>query len=918
MTAMGTSFGVTENIEKKLYDLRLRTLPETIASDDIRLVAIDAPSIEAIGRWPWPRGVMADLLSRIAAGEPKALGCAVIFSEPDDNPGLMALKDLKEEYQSVLETESESFAPLLERLRKDGRYKKVVATHPFGDLRGFGQTIDETARDLDNDARFKSVLAKAKRLVFAFYFRSLGSSGDDSSEHIDRLKNAGFLQSQVEGSLESIPEGSAPLLPLADVSKRSEGLGHVTVIQDADGAVRREAPVMHCRGQVVPSLALQMARVAMNLKMSDVRVRPGKEIVLGKKVIPLDEESKLLIRYSGDFASIKKDSAVDVLRDSGGIPSKTFKNKLVLVGITDTALGSSFVTPVDPSFQYNGVVLSVLRNIWEGTHLSRPPWARQVEFAWLGMVGLFVTFGLPLLKAKRALAVTAGLLVVTLGAGWYWFVAQNGWIKIFYPVAVLVAAYAVVTVRRFFFTEMRKDWVEAQSIETNKSLGLSYQTQGLLDMAFEKLRKCPVDDDMKGVLYNLALDFERKRQFGKAGVVYDHIALSDPNYKDVKDRSRSAKQAGETGALGSAGKAGGTVVMGAGAAKPTLGRYEIEKELGRGAMGVVYLGRDPKINRSVAIKTLRFEDDNDAETAKMVRDRFFREAESAGTLNHPHIIRIFDAGEDGDISYIAMELLEGEDLKKYAEKANLLPVPVVVDYVATIAEALDYAHAHGVVHRDIKPANIMRLKDGSLRVTDFGIARIAASSKTATGTVMGTPSYMSPEQLSGKKIDGRSDLFSLGVMLYELLTGEKPFEGESIATLLFKIASEEAPDVLRLRPDRVSPSLKAVIDRALLKDPDQRYQRGADMARDLRAIGGGGGGAAPVLETPRLTAEPSNSEKVTAQVPHPPLRGSRVPVAHLSDGPNRPRAQRAFPQEGKENNDFPSPLGRGQGEGPEL
>ncbi|HNF59631.1 MAG TPA: serine/threonine-protein kinase, partial [Elusimicrobiota bacterium] len=356
-------------------------------------------------------------------------------------------------------------------------------------------------------------------------------------------------------------------------------------------------------------------------------------------------------------------------------------------------------------------------------------------------------------------------------------------------------------------------------------------------MAFAKFQLVPVDEEMKGVLYNLALDFERKRQFNKAAVVYEHIAKADPNFKDIKERAKSMKQAGETMIAGpglGGGKEGGTIAIAGGAAKPTLGRYEIQKELGRGAMGVVYLGKDPKINRSVAIKTLRFDDDMDAETAKFTKERFFREAESAGTLNHPHIIRIFDAGEDNEISFIAMELLEGEDLKKYVEKDHLLPVPQVLEYVAQIADALDYAHQNGVVHRDVKPANIMRLKDGSLRVTDFGIARITASSKTATGTVMGTPSYMSPEQLSGKKVDGRSDLFSLGVMLYEMLTGEKPFEGDSIATLLFKIANEAHPDPRQKRVDRVAAGVKAVIDKALQKDPDRRYQRGSEIARDLR------------------------------------------------------------------------------------
>lgn len=832
------SFPLTESLEHRLYDLRVRSAKVPPPSEDIRLVAIDASSIEAIGRWPWPRRVVGELLSRIAAGEPRALGCAIIFSEPDENHGLSAVRDLKDEYLSILKTEEAAFGPLLQKLRKDVRYKKDVRDHPFGDLRGFGETLDDASAELDNDAHLRDALSRTKRVLLSFYFRSLGrGGGEETQEVMEQLKNRGLLQAQVEGAeAGTLPEGSVPLLPLRDFSKRVEGVGHATVVQDPDGAVRRDAPVMVFRGQVVPSLPLQMARVAMNLKIKDIRVRPGRDIVLGKRVIPLDRESKMLIKFAGRMDNIKTDSAVDILRDRGGISSRTYKDKLVLVAITDTAIGSSFVTPVDSAYQFNGLLLSSLRNIWEGNFLSRPSWAPRAEYLWLAVIGLFVTLGLPRLRARTALWATLSALLLTGGAGWYFFLAQNWWIKIFYPMAVLIFTYAVVTVRRFFFTEMRKELVEAQSIETNKSLGLSYQTQGLLDMAFEKLRKCPVDDDMKGVLYNLALDFERKRQFGKAGVVYDHVIGVDPDFKDVKERSLSAKQASESGSLSvsAGGKQGGTVVFGAGAAKPTLGRYEIEKELGRGAMGVVYLGRDPKINRSVAIKTLRFEDEGDAESAKAIRERFFREAESAGTLNHPNIIRIFDAGEDGEISFIAMELLDGEDLKKYVDKSALLPVGQLVEYVALIADALDYAHAHGVVHRDIKPANIMRLKDGTLRVTDFGIARIASSSKTATGTVLGTPSYMSPEQLSGKKIDGRSDLFSLGVMLYEMLAGEKPFEGESIATLLFLIANENHPDPRLKRPDRITPALNAVINRALAKDPDRRYQRGSEMASELR------------------------------------------------------------------------------------
>src|SRR6185503_10279620 len=231
------------------------------------------------------------------------------------------------------------------------------------------------------------------------------------------------------------------------------------------------------------------------------------------------------------------------------------------------------------------------------------------------------------------------------------------------------------------------------------------------------------------------------RQYSKAAAALDHIAEKDPKYKDVVEKSKKLKEASEGAVFGGVGaKKEGTVMLTGGGTKPTLGRYEIEKELGRGAMGVVYRGRDPKINRQVAIKTMMLEEGSDGASTKEVKERFFREAESAGTLNHPNIVRIFDAGDENDVSYIAMELLDGKDLVEFTNKDKLLGVEQAMEYVAIVADALDYAHAQGIVHRDIKPANIMLLKDGSIRVADFGIARITSSSKTATATAMSTPS----------------------------------------------------------------------------------------------------------------------------------------------------------------------------------
>ncbi len=236
------------------------------------------------------------------------------------------------------------------------------------------------------------------------------------------------------------------------------------------------------------------------------------------------------------------------------------------------------------------------------------------------------------------------------------------------------------------------------------------------------------------------------------------IATKDKGFKDVDARMNKLKAAGETMILGTAGlKRGGdsTVMMqGSGVgdlAKPTLGRYEVIRELGKGAMGVVYLGKDPKINREVAIKTLRFEDEFEADDMKAMKERFFREAESAGRLVHPNIVTIYDAGDDGDISYIAMELLSGTDLKDFTTKDKLLLGERSSGDRGQDCRRARLRARQGVVHRDIKPANIMRLKDGTVKVTDFGIARITSQSKTATGTVMGTPSYMSPEQLAAPK-----------------------------------------------------------------------------------------------------------------------------------------------------------------------
>ncbi len=264
----------------------------------------------------------------------------------------------------------------------------------------------------------------------------------------------------------------------------------------------------------------------------------------------------------------------------------------------------------------------------------------------------------------------------------------------------------------------------------------------------------------------------------------------------------------------------------------TVGRYEIIEKLGQGSMGVVYLGRDPYIKRNVSIKISRPAADVVGERADKYRERFFIEAQSAGRLLHPNIVAIYDAGMYKDFCYMTMEYIEGPTLNKFCYRDYLLPITNVVEIVFMACKALDYAHKKGVIHRDIKPSNIMIDKSGQIKITDFGIAQIRSEQTASTGLI-GSPSYMSPEQVKERPVDNKSDVFSLGCVLYELLTGEKAFSGDNDFTVMYKVASE-APVSMRKIRGELPEILEKITEKALSKDLSQRYQTCGDFAYDLR------------------------------------------------------------------------------------
>jgi len=310
------------------------------------------------------------------------------------------------------------------------------------------------------------------------------------------------------------------------------------------------------------------------------------------------------------------------------------------------------------------------------------------------------------------------------------------------------------------------------------------------------------------------------------------------------------------------------------------GRYQIVAELGRGSMGVVYQGFDPVIGRTVAIKTMLVEGMPSSEFEEY-KARFQREAQAAGVLTHPNIVTVYDFGEDNGVLFLAMEFLEGKSIQQLVEKHTVMPIETIVPLFEQICSALDHAHQNKIVHRDVKPANIMILDSGLVKVTDFGIAKVLSMGMTQAGQILGTPNYMSPEQVKGRQIDGRSDIFSLGVILYELVTGERPFGGQNITTVIYKIINEN-PISPRELDASIHPGLCYVIAKALAKDPEERYQTCRELADDLRNYKNLGGMAAP-SGTVVIKGRPLHAP------PEPP------PKPSYPQKPAAPPVERAYP-----------------------
>jgi eukaryotic-like serine/threonine-protein kinase len=838
-----------DTVERRFYDFG-STSGSRQPSDRIAVIAIDDQSIANIGRWPWPRDVHAQLIDELSAAKAKTIVYTTFFFEPQTDPGLTFIRKIKD----ALGAPGDPSA---------GANPQVA------------QLIEQAERSLDTDRVLAASIARAGNVLLPSVYQlgePQGKPDRPLPSYVARdaiSENSGFSQSAISGQY-----------PVPVLGEAAAGIGHLNELNDSDGAVRREPLLVNYYGKAVPSMALLAAARSLNLGSADIRLVPGEAVVLGKLRIRTDETASMLPQfYKGHDGRppFAVDSFYDVL--SGKIPASKYADKIVLVGATAAGVGTSFPAPGQAALSPAEMMAHVTSSILREHFIVQPSWGIWAELAALLLISAYLVAVLPRLSAGMGAAGT-GTLLVALAVGEFVLLSAGFlWLRFMLPLTLLVVGHLALTTKRFLVTEAGKLKSDDESAETNRMMGLALQGQGQLDMAFDRFRRVPMSDPVMENLYNLALDFERKRQFNKAQAVYEHMAAWKKDFKDLPSKLNRAKNLSETVILGGGGThPGGTILLEGGAVeKPMLGRYQLEKELGKGAMGIVYLGKDPKIGRVVAIKTMALGQEFSGDELIDARERFFREAETAGRLQHQNIVTIFDAGEEHDLAYIAMEFLKGRDLADYGKPGQLLPVASVVTIVAQVADALGYAHRQHVVHRDIKPANIMyEPETGAVKVTDFGIARITDSSKTKTGLVLGTPSYMSPEQIAGKKVDGRSDLYSLGVMLFQMLTGVLPFRGDSMAELMYKIANEEAPDVRVLRAELPERLAKAVA-LALCKRPEERYQTGEQFAADLRLV-------LPELPTAGATVAPAQSERTI--VAH---AGQGAPAA--SYDPARPTAE---------------------------
>jgi CHASE2 domain-containing sensor protein/predicted Ser/Thr protein kinase len=630
-------------------------------------------------------------------------------------------------------------------------------------------------------------MRKAGKVILPYRFSSVDFS---NTGYIlpDYIARNGFARFDDIAKFESKPPLTASSIfpPTRQLAKAAAAVGFNAISFDTDRYIRSSPMILRYVGDYLPSVPFAIAKTSLGMKSENISVEIGEGIKLGPRYIPVDDLGKLRINFNGPDRTFKYVSAADVLNETIG--KKELSGKIAIIAYTGTGSIDLYSTPVDKAMHSSEITANVVENIIHGNFLKDFNSSNLTNLLIIFGLGLFSAFILPRISLMFRFIVLGISLIVTANVGFVFFTNFDIVINVFYPMIMIVFFMAIAPIMR-----LPKD-----SVASGTEDEIDYDA--LLAVT-----------PLSGVNSNATIP---------AGPASSRFTVDRNGNRNPTDVSTMEMDSTRTTSVAPAAN---------------FGRYKVVEPIGRGAMGMVYRGLDPAIDRPVALKTIRLDNIVDQNEMVELKQRLTREAKAAGNLSHPNIVTIYDVGEEQTVQYIAMEYLDGQTLEALLTSEHQWDYKTLCKLMIQVCDALDYAHERGIVHRDVKPANIMMIDGERVKVMDFGIARFDQSNMTQSGVALGTPNYISPEQLKGLEVDRRSDIFSLGVVFYELLTHTKPFKGDTISALIYSIlhTSPPPPSELNLEVPRI---FDKIVAKALAKDPDLRFQTAREMADILRKL----------------------------------------------------------------------------------
>ncbi len=787
-------FGPMQNLQRSLNDLMCSITASENPRPNVVLVTIDGRSQDEYGQWPWDQALIGDLTAAAASADPRAI---------------------------VLDFE----------LNEDAAQ----------DSAGFTDVLAGQLQWIE-----KSVLT---------YDIALAAFRGNKTDNPENL----FINSVVVDNPTRLMDESASLLvrkvflPAEKLLVHRPYLGFNYRCPDDDRVLRHQPLLANYEGYYYPSVSLLASAVYLNQTPDQIKVIEGKEIQIGTaRTVPINDQSEMFINFSKGVP-FQRYSAASLLET--GFDMSRLAGKLVIIGIGDEDAEEMYATPVDGRTSAMTVKATIMENIINDNMLIVRSDLAAINLLILFALGGICAFVLPRITLIYRLVMLAGCLILLANGNYLLFASYSMIVSSVYialELVLFIAASPMLDMQVMTGEEAKhgpmaapprkapkKAQSEPEQVPVREVKATASDPENLETRALTGSGEVSALDSSAHIDHQtIDIDAAQQQDSGgfpaasSSGSMSASDSIPQAGFITGNDSAPIGQnQFNQSG--GNAFDSNGLTAPGPAGAVQNLGRYQVDGVLGKGAMGTVYKGVDPAINRPVALKTIRLDFVTDPNELAELKERLHREAQAAGKLSHPNIVTIYDVGSEGSLQYIAMEYLEGQTLEDLIKKKVRFNYRIIAQMISQICSALEYAHERGIVHRDIKPANIMVLSDYSVKVMDYGIARVDSNSMTKTGIAMGTPNYISPEQLKGLAIDRRADLFSLGVVMYEMLLGRRPFKGENITSLMYAIMNKE-PD----KPSTVNPQVPLLFDhiigRALKKDPSARYQKASEVAADLK------------------------------------------------------------------------------------